>query len=171
MSLDNEKRKTAGSNERVVLIANDLLNGIPREKIIEKYGKLWDFKKSAIDSIIKEAKEYNIGRTKRIEDQYNKAIDKIAAEQERAILSVIERQIILSDIAEGKVKYQKTISSKDGLVDVWEFPAFSARVAAIKTLNEMDGANAPVKTESKIDAIIWNEVKTYDSNSQTNDSP
>jgi hypothetical protein len=149
-------------------VADELLKGTPPAMILEKFGQMWNLKKSAINALIASAKELNIGRMSEINAAKEAELGEKGKELAEGILTALERQRMLSDIARGEVSYQKEVMTREGAQVVTTYPDFKDRVAAIKTLNEMDGANAPVKTDlSGAIAFVWNEVKTYETNNKT----
>lgn len=159
---------TVSKQRQIEIIADELLNGTPRAVMLERYGNDWNLKKASIDNIIAAAKEYNTARLGEINATKEAELNEKGKELANGILTALERQKMLSDIAKGDVSYQKEIMTREGPQTVTELPSFKDRVAAIKTLNEMDGSNAPIKSETKVEGIIWNEIKTYDSDKETN---
>jgi len=115
--------------------------------ILEKFGQMWNLKKSAINALIASAKEFNIGRMSEINAAKEAELGEKGKELAEGILTALERQRMLSDIARGEVTYEKEIVTKEGFRTIEVYPDFKDRVAAIKTLNEMDGSNAPIKSE------------------------
>ena len=79
-----------------------------------------------------------------IEAKEAEALAEVAAS---GILSKIERQKILTDIALGNIIVPRTIFTKMGAETIEEYPSHSDRRAAIAELNKMDGDYAPNKTE------------------------
>ena len=71
------------------------------------------------------------------------------------ILDVIERKIILSDIAKGKLIIQQIRGSKDGLQYVNVEPSFNERIQAINALNALD-AISPLEGNERI--IIIDDI-------------
>jgi len=138
---------TVSKQRQIEIIADELLNGTPRAVILEKYGNDWNLKKSSIDSIIAEAKEHNKARMNEINAAKEAELGEKGKELAEGILTALERQRMLSDIARGEVSYQKEVMTREGAQVVTTYPDFKDRVAAIKTLNEMDGSNAPIKSE------------------------
>lgn len=63
------------------------------------------------------------------------------------ILSRLERQIILTDIARGNVTHTKEVATKFGIETLTVYPTWSDRKAAIQELNKMDSAYMPADTE------------------------
>lgn len=63
------------------------------------------------------------------------------------ILSRLERQIILTDIARGNVTHTKEVATKFGVETLTVYPTWSDRKAAIQELNKMDSAYMPAETE------------------------
>ena len=65
------------------------------------------------------------------------------------ILSSLERQAILSRMAQGEHETEQVIATKDGFKKVKVKPSHSDIRAAIAELNKMDGSYAPTKVDAK----------------------
>lgn len=138
---------TVSKQQQIEIVADELLKGSPRHLLLERYGKEWNLKKTAIDAIIAAAKEHNTTRLGEINAVKEAELNEKGKELASGILTALERQKMLSDIAKGEVTYEKQVITREGIQVVLTKPDYKDRVAAIKTLNEMDGANAPIKSE------------------------
>lgn len=79
----------------------------------------------------------------------NKEAEALATVAASGILSKIERQKILTDIALGNIPLTKHIVCDGIIQEVEVVPSWGDRKAAIAELNKMDGDYAPTKTEVK----------------------
>lgn len=75
------------------------------------------------------------------------------------ILSKLERQKILSDIARGNVTHQKEVATKFGIETLTVYPTWADRKAAVSELNKMDGAYiSNIDTEEEITEITIKRI-------------
>lgn len=100
---------------------------------------------------------------------YNKKLDEAIEQKEveiigstfqgMQILTKLQRQQILSEIAIGKVTHTKYVPTKFGVEVIEVHPTWSDRKAAISELNKMDGSYLnEIETEDDITEIVIKRI-------------
>lgn len=74
-------------------------------------------------------------------------VEAIKNRAENAVMSKERRMELLTEIAEGKLTYEKEVPSKFGPQTIIARPDFAERRAAVAELNKMDGEYAPVRKD------------------------
>lgn len=136
-------------------ILSDLKKGIDKPTIFGKLRKKSDIPKSTIYDWYKEAEKLHQPYLKKIQDVENKTIEKVVSEIVAAnIMSKLERQQLLSDIALGKKKVWKEAVSRDGVVKLQSYDP----LRYIDLLNKMDGAYGNDDEESEFNGFEIEEI-------------
>jgi len=153
MSNDKISKATA-----IKSILSDLKKGIDKKTILSKIVKKSEKDERTVRRWYDDAeKEYKgdanliLGK---VSERKAEALGEVA---KMDILSIAERQKILSDIAQGNVTITKPMMFMGEIIQAEVMPDFSDRKAAIDLLNKMDGSYSPIKTEHS------GEVKTTQS--------
>lgn len=136
-------------------ILSDLKKGIDKPSILSKIArKCPKTNERTIRRWYDEANEkYNSFMQKALPIIEAQEIEVLGTSARVGILSKLERQKILSDIAQGNVFYIKQVPTKFGIVDVEARPSWSDRKAAIQELNKMDNAYADIDPDGDIEGI------------------
>lgn len=123
-------------------------NGEKRNTIVSKFVKRWQKTSDrTVDRLIKVAKVAIDDELKEIGQKTKDIIEKEVDARRSKILTVIERQEILSMIARGEMKLKKYIVCDKYIEEKEVVPDFMDRKNAIAELNKMSGDYAPIKTE------------------------
>ena len=130
-------KKKIDKETAIKSILSDLKRGIDKPTIFGKIRKKADIPKSTIYDWYKEAEKRHQPYLKKIQEVENQTIEKVVSEIVKAnIMSKIERQQLLSDIARGEKMVWKEAVSKDGVVQLQSYDP----TKAIDLLNKMDGS-------------------------------
>lgn len=147
MSLKKIDKETA-----IKLILSQLKKGISKASILENLRNNWKNSKASFYNYYevaeKQYKDFLVKANPIIEAKEIEALGDIA---KAGILSKIERQKILSDIATGRLTTWKEIGTKDGIQKAYQFNP----IQAIAELNKMDGSyiSEDVTIDDKITEI------------------
>lgn len=147
MAKDKIDKQTA-----IKSILSDLKKGIDKPDIMRKIAPKCGKSKSTQDRWFAEAEKQYLENQNRLRPIKEKAEEEAVYEATKeaiktGILSKLERQKILSDIAKGDIPLSKYIVC-DGIIHEREIiPNWADRKAAIAELNKMDGEYAPIKTD------------------------
>lgn len=122
-------------------ILSDLKKGIGKPSILSSYVAKCQKSKRTVerwyDSANEQYQDFLSKARPIVEAREIEAMAEVAAS---GILSKIERQKILSDIARGDVSVSKEVLSKFGIETLSSEPTANERINAIDKLNKMDGA-------------------------------
>jgi len=136
-------------------ILSDLKKGIDKPTILGKFGKKWEVPKSTYYRWYEEAEKRHKPYLKKIQEVENQTIEKVVSELVTSnILSKIERQQLLSDIAIGKKKVWKEAVSRDGVVKLSSYDP----LRYIDLLNKMDGSYGNEEDESEFNGFEIEEI-------------
>jgi len=136
-------------------ILSDLKKGIDKPTILGKFGKKWEVPKSTYYRWYEEAEKRHQPYLKKIQEVENQTIEKVVSEIVISnILSKIERQQLLSDIAIGKKKVWKEAVSRDGVVKLSSYDP----LRYIDLLNKMDGSYSGDDDESEFNGFEIEEI-------------
>ena len=144
---------------QINFIADCLRKGEQRKEILGKFGKKWEkVSRTTFDRRLRQAEAHVASEQQRIKEQAEQEVVKEADALKSKILTSLERQAILSDMAKGELETEVLLVTKDGIKKAKAKPTHAERRAAIAELNKMSGDYAPAKsvvTISKlgIDAI------------------
>jgi hypothetical protein len=149
MALKKIDKETA-----IKLILSDLKKGISKASILQKLSENYNNSQKSFYNYFDAAeilyKEFLLKATPIIEA---KEIEALGEAAKMGILSKLERQKILSDIATGKLTTWKEIGTKDGIQKAHIFNP----IQAIAELNKMDGSYFIEDEEGKDEEIT--EIK------------
>lgn len=143
----------AKSNEatQIDFIVDLLRNGNQRKDILAKFGKKWQSaSQRTFDRRLKAAESIMQGELKEINQRTEENIAKEVESRTTRILTALERQEILAQIALGELEIEQEVATATGVKIVKNKPDFNDRKAAIAELNKMDGSYAPAKTETTL---------------------
>lgn len=145
---------------QIEFIKDCLRGGLQRKDIFAKFSKKWQTVAArTFDTRLKAAKDSIQQELKSIKSKTKVSVQKEVDSRKIKILTVIERQELLSQIALGKVKLRNDkffYDSKIGKVvseQVDELPNHSDRIKALAELNKMDGSYAPTKQDVTISEL------------------
>ncbi len=131
---------------QVEFIKDCLRKGEQRKVILEKFGKRWkDLGRSTFDNRLKVAKQQVAAEIKTIEAKAGESVAAKAEAMAGRIISVTQRQELLSRIATGQVLVKKPVQTKKGLRKVACEPDHVDRIRAISELNKMGGDHAAIR--------------------------
>lgn len=151
MALKKIDKETA-----IKLILSDLKKGISKMSIIQKLSINYNNSLKSFYNYFDAAeilyKEFLAKATPIIEA---KEIEALGEAAKMGILSKLERQKILSDIAIGDVTHLKEVATKFGVETLTVYPTWNDRRTAIAELNKMDGSYI-------IDPDTENEFKGFE---------
>ena len=124
----------------IELILSEMDKGTSKNIVLAKFGKKWRYPEDTFDKHWLEAKELYLERRKEINDAKMEAIKEMEVEAvKRNILSKLDALEILTEIATNQIISDKGISND------------SDRINAIKTINQMQGYNAPKESKLEIE--------------------
>jgi len=143
-------------------IKEKILLNVPKTEIerifVDKYGGL---SSRTFHRRYLECEDELRHRLKDIDIRVNKLIEKELESRKHNVMSVIERKLILSEIARGNLTVKQTMFSSMGdIVEVDVAPTFSDRKNAIAELNKMGGDYAPQKVDLTL-MKIGKEAEEY----------
>ena len=139
---------------QVNFIAECLRKGEQRKIILGKFGKKWvNVSRTTFDRRLRQAEAHVAGEQERIKAQAEQEVSKEADALKSKILTSLERQAILSEMAKGNLETEILLVTKDGIKKAKAKPNHAERRAAIAELNKMDGSYSPTKSE-----VILTEV-------------
>lgn len=150
MHCEKENTDKVKPNEKVQVefILDCLRKGEQRKFILGKFGKKWgSASKNTFDRRLSIAKKQLAIEQERINDKTEQNIQTAISERTVKILTSIERQEILSQIAKGEIPLSKPVGTGKDLQMIEFVPDWMDRRNAIAELNKMDGDYAPAKTE------------------------
>lgn len=138
----------ADFQERVDFVKSYVAKGNKRKEVLAKFVKKWQTSDRTFDRVWKEARKQH----KELQQVAKQAADRVyiaSAENaaKEAIMSKIERQQILTQIARGEIKLIKPIVIDKEIEEFEIVPDWMDRKAAIAELNKMDGDYAPIRNE------------------------
>lgn len=126
----------------------DLKKGIDRKTILSKNVEKCQKSKRTVERWVDEAeKEYKGVANLILGKVSERKAEALGEAAKMDILSIAERQKILSDIAQGNVTITKPMMFMGAIIQAEVMPDFSDRKAAIAELNKMDGSYSPTKTD------------------------
>ena len=152
---------------QINFIADCLRKGEQRKEILGKFGKKWEkVSRTTFDRRLRQAEAHVASEQQRIKDQAEQDVVKEADALKSKILTSLERQAILSDMAKGELETEVLLVTKDGIKKAKAKPTHAERRAAIAELNKMDGDYAPTKQEVNISTpVLPPFMKTNESQS------
>lgn len=133
---------------QVEFIKDCLRAGLKRNGILSKFANRWqDISTRTFDRRLKDAETSMQTELKAIATRTEESICKEVEARTAKILTSIERQEILTQIALGQIKLKKLIVC-DGVIEEREVVSdWADRKNAIAELNRMDGSYAPVTAD------------------------
>ena len=132
---------------QIDFIVDCLRKGEQRKTILAKFGTKWQSASPRTFDRRLKAAEINLqGEQQRIKEQAEQDVVKEADALKSKILTSLERQAILSDMAKGELETEVLLVTKDGIKKAKAKPTHAERRAAIAELNKMEGDYAPAKS-------------------------
>ena len=132
---------------QINFIADCLRKGEQRKEILGKFGKKWEkVSRTTFDRRLRQAEAHVASEQQRIKEQAEQEVEKEADALKSKILTSLERQAILSDMAKGELETEVLLVTKDGIKKAKAKPTHAERRAAIAELNKMSGDYAPAKS-------------------------
>lgn len=132
---------------QVEFIKDRLRNGLSRKDILQDFAKSYKTSVKTFDNRLKIAMQAIKGESNLIKDKSEEYFSKKVIEQGLKLLSVAERQDILSKIAVGGIPLLKPNGTGKDLQMIEFVPDWMDRKNAIAELNKMGGDYAPSKTD------------------------
>lgn len=140
-----------------------LRKGEKRIDILAKFNKKYQNKNTRVfDARLKIAGEAIQAEFDYIASKVNEGIEKAIKERTGKIMSVIERQEILTAIGRGELEREEVFIDKGQPKKIKVKPDFNDMKGGIAELNKMGGDYAATKSEVKLDAPMAFIVKTTD---------
>lgn len=133
---------------QVNFIADCLRKGEQRKVILGKFGKKWvNVSRTTFDRRLRQAEADVAAEQLAIKVKAEEQVVKEADVLKSKILTALERQAILSEMAKGELETELLLVTKDGIKKAKQKPTHAERRAAIAELNKMDGSYSPTKSE------------------------
>lgn len=152
---------TSAIDTQIDFIKSCLRKGEARKKILAKFVKKWQSASvRTFDRRLEVAEKAIRGELDAINSKALDQVEEKAKELSKEILTSLERQVILSQIARGEIRLKKPmiVAGGSGLGSSVEHvdvdPDWTDRKNAIAELNKMDGAYAPSKLEGTIKSEV-----------------
>lgn len=141
---------------QVNFIADCLRKGEQRKLILGKFGNKWvNVSRTTFDRRLRQAETQVAEEQARIKEQAEQEVSKEAGVLKSKILTSLERQAILSEMARGELETEVLLVTKDGIKKAKAKPTHAERRAAIAELNKMEGSYQPA-------SVNLNVVKGWD---------
>ena len=130
------------------LLIKEIEQGKERGKLLAIFSKKWQLSQRTFDRYWKVANEQHVVRQQAIKAELDKQDIELAKDaRKRAIMTAIQRQELLTQIAKGDVTVKKPVVIAGAVKLVPVEPDHTDRINAMKELNKMDGSYSPDKTE------------------------
>ena len=101
---------------QINFIADCLRKGEQRKEILGKFGKKWEkVSRTTFDRRLRQAEAHVASEQQRIKEQAEQDVVKEADALKSKILTSLERQAILSDMAKGELETEVLLVTKDGI--------------------------------------------------------
>jgi hypothetical protein len=146
---------------QIEFIKDCLRKGEQRGEVLAKFVKKWQ--KVGIrtfDRRLKVSQQAVQSEQKRIQLEAEGNVAKKVEALESKIMTAIERQEILAEMARGELETEVLLVTKDGIKKAKAKPTHAERRAAIAELNKMDGSYSPDKHEHKVEGQLPSWLKT-----------
>lgn len=144
---------------QIDFIVDCLRNGTRYSDVLAQFGTKWhNVSKRTFDRRYKQAESEATAQQRRISTEAEQEVKEEVNALKSKILTSLERQAILSDMAKGELETEVLLVTKDGIKKAKAKPTHAERRAAIAELNKMEGDYAPAKsivtvTKVGLDAI------------------
>lgn len=137
-------------HNQVEFIKDCLRKGEERKIILPKFTTIYRKSEKTFNNRLKEARKSIQGEQQRIQQEAEKGIQKDIIERKSKIMTSIERQEFLTEIAKGEEMQVKELL-KNGKIAIGKIiPNLTDRLKAIAELNKMQGDYAPTKSEISV---------------------
>ena len=137
-------------HKQVEFIKDCLRKGEERKIILPKFTTIYRKSEKTFNNRLKEARKSIQGEQQRIQQEAEKGIQKDIIERKSKIMTSIERQEFLTEIAKGEEMQVKELL-KNGKIAIGKIiPNLTDRLKAIAELNKMQGDYAPTKSEISV---------------------
>lgn len=144
---------------QVNFIADCLRKGEQRNQILAKFGKKWQSTSTrTFDRRLRQAEAQVAAEQARIKGQAEQEVAKEADALKSKILTSLERQAILSQIATGELAVEKLLVTKDGIKKAMCKPDHTDIKNAISELNKMDGSYSPTKVNASVEGVTIKQL-------------
>ena len=141
----------ASEVSQIEFIKSCIRSGLKRKAILGKFGKKWEsVSRTTFDRRLKQATDSMQAEFKEIDKRTEDGIAKEVEARKSKILTSIERQEILTQIALGQIPLKKAMVCDGIIQEVDVVPDWMDRKNAISELNKMDGSYASEKHEHKV---------------------
>jgi hypothetical protein len=141
------------ANDKTITAMVALLRqGATRQQIHAKICKTVQLSTRKLDSLLKEARHLHTQEAQTLQKAELEGLTEARKKEAlESVLSVLDRKLILSEIARGELVLQKpmVVNKEIQVIDV--VPNYEDRRAAIAELNKMDGAYAPTEIKGTLD--------------------
>lgn len=133
---------------QIDFIVDCLRKGEQRKHILGKFGKKWvSVSRTTFDRRLREAEQVLQSELKAINKKAEERASEEAEARKTKILTVLERQEILAQIARGLLEIDQEVATATGVKLVKNKPDIHERIKAIAELNKMGGDYQPTKTD------------------------
>jgi len=141
---------------QIEFIKDYLRKGAERKDILQPFTKLYKTSIKTFDTRLKAATIAVQAEFKRIDAKVEQSIERSADALKSKILTAMERQVVLSEIAKGEKEIEKIFLVQGKLQKTKAMPDHSDITKAIAELNKMDGSYRPSKVEATVTEIKIN---------------
>ena len=147
----------AKSNDtaQIEFVKGLLRNGVKRKEILARFAKKWqNSSPRTVDRRLKQAEQELQSEIEQIKENTTRKVAKEVEERGLVLLDSAQRQDILSRIALGEIKVNKTAVTMEGIIEYEAAPDHTDRINAIKELNKIDGNYATDKNKTPAIKIV-----------------
>lgn len=139
---------------QINFIADCIRKGEQRKEILAKFVKKWqNASQRTFDRRLRQAEAHVASEQARIKEQAEERIKQEADALKAKILTSLERQVILSEMAKGELETEVLLITKDGIKKAKCKPDHADIKNAIAELNKMDGSYSPTKVNASVEVI------------------
>lgn len=143
-----------GEQAQVQFVLNCLRSGQNRKEVMANFGHEWpNVSTKTIDRRLIAAKKQYEAELATISKLTDESIATEVEARKIRVLSVIERQELLTKMALGELEVEQSIVTKHGIEIVKVKPSHNDIKSAIAELNKMGGDYAPTKTNITVNKI------------------
>lgn len=138
---------------QIEFIKDCIRKGEQRKDILQKFAKKYKTSIKTFDNRLKAAQTSIRAELATISEQANISIANEVEARTMKILSSLERQAILTEIALGELEAEHLVVTKEGIKKVKVKPTHADIKSAVAELNKMAGDYAPAKQNITINKI------------------
>lgn len=146
-------RPSPNEQAQIDFIIGYLRKGMQRKEILQLFTKSYKTSTKTFDTRLKLATEAFQAEQQRIRSKAEESVSSEIESLKIKIMTVAERQALLTEMALGNLESEQLISTPEGIKKVKVRPTHSERRAAIAELNKMGGDYAPAKQIISVNKI------------------